>query len=257
MGALDHEVIATLLLSIFWFVLIIGVLLVFLIIHWKGRRTAVSLKSEVKEEPPGSCFSFRHSTLKRPNCWLAIKSKNLLTVQYALSLHNPKPCSWAEGLSGDGEQKLFVSPPVSGWIMVIGSALPEPSDDVDACFRFLMDLSRKLGHVQFFSSNTMLNYHAWAQVEGGHVLRAYAWTGKTLWNQGKVTQAETDLGLKCYDYMETPDISPFGLSSAEASATNADKVHFLAARWSIDPEDIDERFIEQEWGIVGEPSKHF
>ena len=120
-----------------------------------------------------------------------------------------------------------------------------------------MDLSRKLGQVQFFSSNTMLNHHAWAQVESGHVVRAYAWTGKTLWNQGKVTQAETDLGLKCYEYTETPEISPFGLPSSETSTTNADKVHFLAARWSIDPEDIDERFIEQEWGIVGEPSKHF
>ncbi|MDB6109571.1 MAG: hypothetical protein JWR69_1321 [Pedosphaera sp.] len=257
MGAMDHEVMATLLLSVFWFVLIIGVFLVFLIVHWKSRRTAARLPEYAEKQPSAdTSLNLRHSTLKRPNCWLAIKSKNLLTVQYALSLHNPKPCSWAEGLSGDGEQKIFVSPPVSGWILVIGSALPEPGDDVDACFRFLVDLSRKLGQVQFFSANTMLNHHAWAQVESGHVLRAYAWTGKTLWNQGKMSQAETDLGLKCYDYAEIPEVSPFG-SAAEGSTNNADKVHFLAARWSIDPEDIDERFIEQEWGIVGEPSKHF
>src|SRR5258705_11047591 len=112
MGAMDHEVMATLLLSVFWFVLIVGVFLVFLVVHWKSRRTAASvLKSEETQALTGSPLNLRHSTLKRPNCWLAIKSKNLLTVQYALSLHNPKPCSWAEGLSGEGEQKIFVSPP--------------------------------------------------------------------------------------------------------------------------------------------------
>ncbi len=259
MGAKVHEIMATLLVSVFWFVLIMGVFLAFLVINWRGRRTSArpapteADKDSVAIRPP----NLRSTSLKRPTCWLAIKNKNLLAVQYALSLHNPKPCSWAEGLSGNGEQKVFISPPVSGWILVVGSALPDPGDDVDACFRFLVDLSRKLGHVQFFNANSMLNYHAWAQVEGGRVLRAYAWAGKTLWNQGKPTQPETDLGLKCYAYTEAPETPVFNSSQSETGTNNADKVHFLAARWSIDPEDIDERFIEQEWGIVGEPSRHF
>jgi hypothetical protein len=256
MGAMDHKVIAALLLTFFWFVLILGAVFVFLI----NRRTRSAAQPVPKAKPakdgfPGHSARFRPSSLKRPSCWLAIKNKNLLAVQHALSLHNPKPCSWAEGLSGNGEQRLFISPPISGWILVIGSALPDPADDVDVCFRFLVDLSRKLGHVQFFSANTMLNHHAWAQVEGGHVLRAYAWSGKTLWNQGRTTQSETDLGMKCYGYTETPETLPF--ASNEPGANNSDRVHFLAARWSVDPEDIDERFIEQEWGIVGEPSRHF
>jgi hypothetical protein len=257
MGALDHEVMAMLLLSVFWFVLVVGVFFVFFVIYWRNRRSSVATsKPTVRRRPIDSpSLNLRCATLKRPNCWLAIKNKNLLAVQRALSLHNPKPCSWAEGLAGNSEQKVFVSPPVSGWILVIGPALPEPSDDVDVCFRFLMDLSRKLGHVQFFSANTMLNHHAWAQVENGHVVRAYAWVGRTLWDQGSPTQAETDLGMRCYGYTETPDISPFGAS--DAGCNNSDKVHFLAARWSIDPENIDERYVEQEWGIVGEPSKHF
>ncbi|MDB6015868.1 MAG: hypothetical protein JWR19_357 [Pedosphaera sp.] len=252
-----HDFIATLLLSVFSFVLILGVFLVFFIIHLRRRhKSAILPTAELKSgQYPSPSLNFRHSSLKRPNCWLAIKNRNLLAVQHALSLHNPKPCSWAEGLSGNGEQKIFVSPPVSGWILVIGSALPEPGDDVDACFRFLIELSRKLGNVQFFSANTILNHHAWAQLEAGHVLRAYAWTDRTLWNQGKITQAETDLVMKCYDYLEIPDLPLFG--SPDPNATNADKVHLLAARWSIDPDEIDERFIEQEWGIVGEPSRHF
>src|SRR6185437_10102915 len=99
--------------------------------------------------------------LKRPECWLAVKSRNLAAVQAALGLHNSKPCSWVEGLLGSGDQMLFISPPISGWILVIGSALPNPSDDVDCCFRFLMDLSHKVGQVQYFSASTVLNHHAW------------------------------------------------------------------------------------------------
>ena len=179
----------------------------------------------------------------------------MLAVQSALALHNPKPCSWLEGLSGEGEQKLFVSPPVFGWILVMGPALPDPSDDVDACFRLLMELSRRLGQVQFFSANGMLNQHAWVQAESGHIVRGYAWAGQTLWNQGDRTQAERDLKMKCYEYAELADGLEFG--SAKSGVDNSEKVHLLAARWSVDPETIDEGLLERQWGIVGEPSRRF
>jgi hypothetical protein len=259
MGANAHEVIATLLVSVFWFVLIIGTFLAFLVANWKGRRPAIKVAKLSPDDPPSVIRlpNLCPASLKRPNCWLAVKNKNVAAVQSALSIHNPKPCSWAEGLSGNAEQKVFISPPVSGWILVVGSALPDPGEDVDACFRFLLNLSRKLGHVQFFNANSVLNHHAWAQIESGRVLRAYAWAGKTLWNQGKITQPEASLGMKCYGYTEAVDQQTFSASLNEPGVNNSDKVHLLAARWSIDPEDIDQRFTEQEWGIVGEPSRHF
>lgn len=235
-----------------------AVLLLFLIKRWRQARGTLSEPAGNdlgKKNASHSSFKYHHSVLKGPNCWLAIKNRNLMTVQSALALHNPKPCSWAEGLLGESEAKVFLSPPVSGWILVIGSALPDPNDDVDGCFRFMMDLSRKVGHVQCFSANAMLNHHAWVQAEAGHILRAYAWAGKTLWNQGKMTQAENDLSMKCYDYAETSEALPF--ASTEPGASNSDKVHLLAARWSLDPDELDERFIEHEWGIVGEPSRLF
>src|SRR5258705_877130 len=135
-----------------------------------------------------------------PTRWLAIKSGNPHLVQAALGLANPKPCSWEEGLTAAHEQKLFISPPVGGWILVMGSSFPEPGEDVDKCFRFVLDLSRKLGHVQYYSIHRAVNHHAWIQTEHGVVLRAYAWSGRTLWNQGRPTRAEVELGLKCYAY---------------------------------------------------------
>ncbi|HZQ45928.1 MAG TPA: hypothetical protein VFC07_02860, partial [Verrucomicrobiae bacterium] len=130
MGVFDHKVIASLLLSVFSFVLVMTVFLVFFILHWRRHHAASALPdiNNGKDQPHHSSLSYRHLALKRPDCWLAIKNRNLVAVQSALALHNSKPCSWAEGLLGS-DQKLFVSPPVSGWILVIGSVLPDPSDD--------------------------------------------------------------------------------------------------------------------------------
>ena len=193
--------------------------------------------SSILESPAAFSFS------RRPTCWLAIKSENLLTVQAALGLHKPRRCSWAEAL----EQKLFIAPPVRGWVLVMGSGLPDPGEDIDVCHRFVLDLSAKLGQVQFFSASSLLNHHAWIKAEGGRVLRAYAWAGQTVWQQGNRTTAEKELGLKCFDYDE--NVAPF--EQPEVLVANVDKVPLLAARWSVDPIRI-ETLLEP--GIAGEPS---
>ncbi len=255
MGEFDHKIITLLLLSLLMLVLTLGAALVGLVVHWQrqGCLQGHSIFVEYNRGRFPFFPGFRPSFFNRPPCWLAIKSRNLLAVQSALRLNNPRPCSWVEGLAGDNERKLFISPPVDGWILVIGSALPDPAADVDACYRFVMELSRKLGHVQFFSANRVLNHHAWVQVEAGRVRRAYAWAGQTLWKQGLKTTAEVDLGLKCFDYLELMERTSFG--TPDTIVTNVEKVPALAARWSIDPASIDERLFEHARGIAGESSR--
>src|SRR5437867_7632929 len=53
------------------------------------------------------------AAVDRPELWLAIRGRNLSAVQSALGLHHAKPCSWAQGLN----EKLFISPPIHGWIL--------------------------------------------------------------------------------------------------------------------------------------------
>ena len=211
------------------------------------------------QQPPFEPAAHRRSPgilpafMGRPACWLAVKTRSSPAVQRALGLHHPKPCSFIEGLTG--VEKLFVSPPVDGWILVLGASLPNPGDDVDACFRFLLDLSRKLGEVQFFIADPVLHEHGWVRANCGRVARAYAWGGKTLWTQGRMTEAEKALDLKCFDYVESGGRP----SSAESDliAANVEKVPLLAARWSLDPACIDERLLEHERGVAGEPSVKF
>src|SRR5262245_25699495 len=190
----------------------------------------------------------RPAIFELPSRWLAIKSSNLFSVQSALGLHNPTPCSWDERLARP--RKLFISPPIAGWILVMGSGLPDPSDDVDKLYHFIRRLSRKLGEVQFFSVNRILNHHDWVKASEGKILRGYAWAGCTLWNQGNKTPAEMSLGLKCFDYTEPMERISFTLT--DPASFNVEKVPLLAARWSLDLTTIDARMLKESRGVAGE-----
>jgi hypothetical protein len=189
-----------------------------------------------------------HSSLfERPSRWLAVKSGSAAAVQAALHLQHVAPCSVEDGLVVAGRGKLFVSPPISGWVLVVGPGLPEPSDDVDSCYRFLKELSRKLGNVQFYSVNRVLNHHAWALLDGGRVYRAYSWADETLWNEGLLTAAERDLEMTCFDYGAEVNL----YSSRDSLAGATEKLNQLAARWSVDPAAIPQATWKVH-GIVGE-----
>ena len=193
---------------------------------------------------------FRANSFDQPTRWLAVKASNPAVVQAALKLHHPVTASWEEGLAEAREDKLFISPSIGGWVLVVGSGLPEAADDSDKCYHFLTALSRKLGHVQFFSVSRFVHYHTWVLLERGHVFRGYAWAGETLWNQGPLTAAEKDLKLLCLEYAS--DQSAY--SVREALSLNSDKIYQLAARWSIDPSAISPEMWRGR-GIVGEFSQ--
>ncbi len=215
-------------------------------LHGMNPSGMLVRRAPLRASPSAMLFS-------RPCCWLAVRSKNLHAVQAAFGLHNPKPCSWQEGMAG--EEKLFIAPPVNGWILVVGSRLPDPTDDVDASFRFILALSRKFGEVQCFSANRVLQHHAWVRAESGRVVRAYSWAGKTLWKQGRRTPAEKELDVLCFDYGQPDDVPGFGTS--DLIATNVEKVPMMAARWSLDPGRIDEAFLAENRGVAGEPSRRY
>lgn len=248
------EMISFLMLIPFGLVLGTGVLFIFSAIRWARQRRDNNEQQQFAHFnfSPGFFVrsNFRESLFGQPCRWLAIKGHSPTAVQNALHLTAPMPCSWEEGLIEAREHKLFISPPVSGWILVVGSSLPDPTEDVDECFRFLTDLSRKLGQVQFFSANRVVNHHAWALIDKGRVFRAYAWAGETVWNQGLLTAAEKDLKLACFEYAS----GRVNFEQKDLLSQNTERVPLLASRWSLDPSSIDERQFNSGYGITGELS---
>jgi hypothetical protein len=224
------------------FVIVLGLGTFFLYCAWRRAGSLASEESEQNFSSPAMSYT----PFEQPSRWLAIRASNPSVVQAALHLHHPTPCSWEEGLAEAREDKLFISPAVSGWVLVLGSGLPEPAEDPDRCFHFLTALSRKLGQVQFFSVGRAVNSHGWVLMERGHVYRAYAWAGETLWNQGPVTAAEKDLKMLCLEY--ACERNPFTIR--DALAANSEKVNQLAARWSVDPAAIPPELWRGR-GIVG------
>ncbi len=226
------------------------------LIYWFRSRRRVKSSSGPDQIVVGATTSPPRRTFRtpfdQPSRWLAVRTHDIDNVRHALGLIHAHPCSWEQGITEARDHKLFISPPISGWILVVGAGLPEPSEDVDKTYLFLMELSRKLGHVQFFSFNRVLNHHSWAIVERGCVYRGYAWAGRTLWNQGLLTAAEKDVAMACFDYT----VDPTEYAHDEAWAMNAEKVSRLAGWWSIDPFCIGERTWLARPGIVGNVS-HF
>jgi len=170
----------------------------------------------------------------RPAIWLAVRSLEPKAVRAALPDRN----------------EFSISARVNGWVIVTGPGLPNPSEDVDGCFRFLITTSRRLGHVQFFHMEKFSTHHAWARMDDGCVTRAYAWAGETIWNQGAKTLAENELGMKCYGYGEDSGTG-FWVTKEKASA-NVEKIPLLAARWSVDPE-----ILRRADDIAGESSRFY
>ena len=206
-----------------------------------GRRSAA--------QPLFDASQFSAAVFEAPSRWLAVRSQNPQAVQAALGVQHPRACSWTDALTTPFEPRLFISPPFRGWIVIMGCDLPDPTDDIDECYKFLADLSRKLGEVQFFSRNRAVSHHGWARLNDGKVMRAYAWAGETLWNQGLPTAAERDLKMRCLTYTEGSDI--LGLAERDLLALNTERVVRLAASWSVDPTAVRGADLEMK-GIAGD-----
>lgn len=188
--------------------------------------------------------------LFQPTTWLAIRGATPLAVQQALDLRNATACSCLVGLAETETRRLFITPPLGDWVLVFGGPLPDPADDVDRCFHFLRELSRQLGHVQFFHARPVLGHHGWAMLEDGRPVRAYAWAGETVWNQGTVTEAERALGMVCHDYGSADDTA--WLELQQSVRANGEHLPMLAGRWSIDPTLVDWPRLAGLSGVAGE-----
>jgi hypothetical protein len=80
--------------------------------------------------------------------WFAVKAADPASVLDALEFGGAMPANWASGLAaayGDRQSSddwVFVSPAISGWVLVVGSSLPYPQSklsmrsgrDLTCCF---------------------------------------------------------------------------------------------------------------------------
>ena len=179
-----------------------------------------------------------------PVRWIAIHSSHAVRLAEWLGPSAVFGMPWSEALARSRERRFFVSPPVDGWTLVIGSSVPDPAQNVDSVYIFLRRLSAVFGEVHYYGADRVLGFHGWARVDRDVVTRAYAWAGETLWNEGRMSIEERELGLRCRTYGEEADAVRFPEMPPEFQ--NVERVVLLARRWSIDPIAASEILLHQD-----------
>jgi len=213
--------------------------------------------------------------------WFAVKASDPAAVLDALEFKEAMPANWESGLAaiyGDppsSDAWIFASPPVSGWVLVVGSSPPYPTNDIqrDIGRRFDVLFSRlmqRFDDVQFYGSHRVVDFVAWARALNGKPMRIFAFgEADVVANVGEQTPEETKLtfldlsGLAPSDASEKifrvaddqtaerASLVASGLSRREARARVLQKgrdalpdeadVVDLAALWSIDPSRLSEQ----------------
>ena len=233
---------------------VLGVALLFLTVYRLDRRRLRRAGRQIDPLGPLTTARRRPVPFQMPARWLAIRTGNTALVRETFGLVNAPPSPWSEALARSRMRRIFVSPPVDGWTLVIGAKLPDPAQDIDVAYRFLTHASRALGEVHFYTADRVLSFHTWARLDDGHVTRAYGWAGETLWNEGRVTLEEKLLGLRCRAYGEEPE--PIRYGDVPPELHNTERVILLARRWSVDPVVASEILLHQEAVESGEDGAH-
>jgi hypothetical protein len=205
--------------------------------------------------------------------WFAVKAPDPASVLDALELGEATPANWASGLEAAYGQShkddpwVFISPPVGGWVLVVGFSLPYPTiethHDIGERFDVLFSrLMKRFDDVQFFGSYRVVGFVAWARALNGKPVRVFAFADEVMAYFGRQTTEEMNLGFADLSGLSPSDawdkifriaeeqhtqqdaLVANGLSRREAltrvrqngrAIPDETDVVELAALWSIDP----------------------
>ncbi len=159
--------------------------------------------------------------------WLCIKSNSPLEVIENLGLKNAEPSNWDQGIEMAYNGYRFVSPALDGYVLVVNIGM----DMLTVAPDLLDNIAAKFDEVQFFVTQRVSDYHAWAKYINGEMIRGYGWCGCdgiVFLNRGELTPEERKLGFT--------NLLPNEEADWETHETpDEEYVMELAAAWGIDP----------------------
>lgn len=184
--------------------------------------------------------------------WLAIPGYKQSEVISALRLGDVSPANWTKGLSeayADNNQ-VFVTPSLSGWVLVIGKTLWQKADMNRSAenIQWLKDVGRLFGNACFFSTMRGLGNHGWVGIRGGNIVRAYGYSGELqelIWLLGDPTDEEIAVNPGFANEIEErrmPDFRPV--------VPDEKMVLAMAAAWSVDVSFSNHKYLP-DYGFIG------
>jgi len=200
--------------------------------HQRSQPENVSM-SMVETDPPPLGYQMS---------WLAVRTTDTDGLMSMLGLRGTREVSWAEGVNAVYAERCpnlfaFVTPPIGGWILVAGLALPHPLGSAfqDKCTPLIEGLSAKFGAAHYYFSFPLLDYYAWAKAEDGSVVRAFA-TGDegVLWDRGRLSPEERRLNFQYFELRGVEDRHG-DVGGDMLLVPTEQQVLKLAGAWSCDP----------------------
>lgn len=195
------------------------------------------------QDTPDSPCSFGYKM-----CWFAIPTRDSAKVITAFALKDTMRANWASGVQAvyDDTTRVFVTPPVDGWTLVLGLGFPSfDSAERTREFLGLIDkISTSFPEFYYFGTHRVVEFQSWVKVEGGKIQRAYAYLGErgeTLYESGKKTDEEMALGFAFFDERSPEAESEEYFERTDLRFPDEEDVMNIAAAWTIDTQTLDQR----------------
>jgi hypothetical protein len=243
--------------------LVVVVLAVLLVLVWRLKPESpppISVRMEPipvdklqLSETPDTPVSFGYKM-----AWLAINEASPEPLVAELGLSEVVRANWSSGISAvyDDMTTVYVSPPVGGWVLVVGLQLPELGSDLAPvrCGEFLQNLANKYEDVQYFATHRVVEYHAWSRYVKGKHVRSYAYLGErgeTLLDLSEQSFEEVQLGFRFFDEHSQEASRDSYWEREDLRFPREDDVMKLAGKWSLDPTSLDGSDAEPSLGWLG------
>ncbi|MFJ4845961.1 hypothetical protein [Streptomyces sp. NPDC088733] len=176
--------------------------------------------------------------------WLAVRDAGPEEVADALGLRHRRAMGWQDGTEAAYRQGVFVARPVAAWTIAHGRVhLPAGTDATEPGFPdWLRSLGARLGDLQFFTTERVSEFHAWARVDAGELTRAYCCVGMhddIPLRLGEPTDVERELGVGLRRMEERrQDWQEADWDAWYEATPGEDDVMDIARRWGVCPLDI-------------------
>ena len=145
--------------------------------------------------------------------WIAVKTNYREKVAATLGLTQLELANWSHGLEKAGDNHVFLTPNIDGWILAVGWGLGEVWNKT----ALLEKLSREYDEAQFFLTHEGAHSHTYIRYANGEMIRHFhCEEGEILTNEGTPAESESTL-----DFTNTLPDENFVLH--------------LSSEWSINP----------------------
>jgi hypothetical protein len=181
--------------------------------------------AEIDEDKP---IPFGYKTT-----WMAVKAGSIQAVASQFKGKKFIKTNWELGSKKSKLGKIFISPPISGWYLIVSSLFPrcDSPGGVAETSRILRRLSKELGCAVYFSNYRVSSHYSWVYAENGRIKRAFSTTDSEVkWDEGEKIGIETNFLY--------PHESEKESGTLKMDIPNEQMVTQIAGDWSVDPSQL-------------------